>query len=102
MPDSALETHLAQRAARLGHQLDYRIQLRNTAQVASYVEAGIGISILSGALAGTIGRGVAVLTLAEAWAARQLYLCTRDFSTLTPHAGLLARQLLEQIPGQDA
>ena len=102
MADTALETHLAERAARLGRQLDYRIQLRNTGQVARYVEAGIGISILSRALAATIERDLAVLTLSEAWAARQLYLCARDFSALTPHAGLLARQLLEQVPGQDA
>ncbi len=102
MADTALETHLAERAARLGRQLDYRIQLRHTGQVASYVEAGIGISILSRALAATIERDLAVLTLSEAWAARQLYLCARDFSALTPHAGLLARQLLEQVPGQDA
>lgn len=98
MADTALETHLAERAARLGRQLDYRIQLRNTGQVARYVEAGIGISILSRALAATIERDLAVLTLSEAWAARQLYLCARDFSALTPHAGLLARQLLEQVP----
>ncbi len=98
MADTALETHLAERAARLGRQLDYRIQLRNTGQVARYVEAGIGISILSRALAATIERDLAVLTLSEAWAARQLYLCVRDFSALTPHAGLLARQLLEQVP----
>ncbi len=98
MADTALETHLAERAARLGRQLDYRIQLRNTGQVARYVEAGIGISILSRALAATIERDLAVLPLSEAWAARQLYLCARDFSALTPHAGLLARQLLEQVP----
>lgn len=102
MADTALETHLAERAARLGRQLDYRIQLRNTGQVARYVEAGIGISILSRALAGTIERDLAVLTLSEPWASRQLYLCARDFSALTPHAGLLARQLLEQVPGQHA
>lgn len=98
MADTALETHLAERAARLGRQLDYRIQLRSTGQVARYVEAGIGISILSRALAGTVEGDLAVLTLSEAWASRQLYLCARDFSALTPHAGLLARQLLEPGP----
>ena len=98
MADTALETHLAERAARLGRQLDYRIQLRHTGQVAGYVEAGIGISILSRALAGTVERDLAVLTLSETWASRRLYLCARDFAALTPHAGLLARQLLEQVP----
>ena len=94
MKDTALETHLAERAARLGRQLDYRIQLRSAEHVGMHVEAGIGVSIMSGALAATIRRDLAILPLAEAWAARKLYLCARDFATLTPHAQLLAQQLL--------
>jgi molybdate transport repressor ModE-like protein len=98
MADTALETHLAERASRLGRQLGYRIQLRNTEHVAMYVEAGIGISILSDALAKTIRRDLAILPLSEAWASRRLYLCARDFSALTPHADLLAQQLLQRAP----
>jgi DNA-binding transcriptional LysR family regulator len=93
--DTALETHLAERAARLGRQLDYRIQLRNTEHVALYVEAGIGIAIVSAAVARTFRRELVVLPLAESWAARRIYLCARDFSALTPHAALLAQQLRE-------
>ena len=95
MKDTALENHLAERASRLGRQLDYRIQLRSTDHVGMCVEAGIGISILSGALARTIRRELVILPLSEDWAARQLYLCARDFSVLTPHAKLLAEQLLQ-------
>lgn len=95
MKDTALETHLAERASRLGRQLDYRIQLRSTDHVGMCVEAGIGISILSGALARTIRRELVILPLSEDWAARQLYLCARDFSVLPPHARLLAQQLLQ-------
>ena len=98
MADTALEAHLAERAARLGRQLDYRIQLRQLDNVAMYVEEGIGISILSGALATTIRRDLAILPLSEPWASRRLYLCARDFSSLTPHAELLARQLLQSAP----
>ncbi|WP_332672294.1 LysR substrate-binding domain-containing protein [Aromatoleum sp.] len=98
MADTALETHLAERASRMGRQLDYRIQLRNTEHVAMHVEAGIGISILSDALARALRRDLAILPLSEAWATRQLYLCTRDFSALTPHADLLAQQLLQRVP----
>lgn len=93
MADTALEAHLAERASRLGRQLDYRIQLRNMDHVAMHVEAGIGISILPEGLARTLRGDLAILPLAEAWATRRLYLCARDFSTLTPQAGLLARQL---------
>lgn len=98
MADTALETHLAERAARLGRQLDYRIQLRNPEHVAMHVEAGIGISILSDEMATTLRRDLAVLPLSEAWATRRLYLCARDFSALTPHANLLAQQLLPRAP----
>jgi DNA-binding transcriptional LysR family regulator len=96
--DTALETHLAERASRLGRQLDYRIQLRNTEHVAMYIEAGIGISILPDALAKTVQRDLAILPLSEAWATRRLYLCAREFSALTPHAELLAQQLLQRAP----
>lgn len=95
MADTALETHLGERAARLGRQLDYRIRLRNPEHVGMHVEAGIGVSILSGALARSIRRQLAILPLSEDWAARRLYLCARDFAALPPHAGLLAKQLLE-------
>jgi molybdate transport repressor ModE-like protein len=98
MADTALETHLAERAARLGRQLDYRIQLRNPEHVAMHVEAGIGISILSDEMATTLRRDLAVLPLSEPWATRRLYLCARDFSALTPHANLLAQQLLPRAP----
>lgn len=97
--DSALALHLAERASRLGRQLDYRIQLRNTDHLAMHVEAGIGISILSGAVALTLRRDLAIVPLAEGWAARRVYLCARDFAALTPQAGLLARQLLARAPG---
>lgn len=96
--DTALEMHLAERASRLGRQLDYRIQLRNVEHVAMHIEAGIGVSILADGLARTLRRDVAVLPLSEAWATRRLYLCALDFSALTPHAGLLAQQLRQSAP----
>lgn len=98
MADTALEAHLAERASRLGHQLHYRVQLRSTEQVAMLVDAGIGISIVSNALARSMPGGLAILPLSEPWATRRLYLCARDFGALTPHAGLLARQLTSDAP----
>ncbi|WP_404994562.1 LysR family transcriptional regulator [Cupriavidus pauculus] len=94
MADTALETHLAERASRLGRQLNYRVQFRSVEHVAMLVEAGIGISILSHAMGHSLRRNLAIVPLAEPWAARRLYLCARDFSALTPHADLLARQLM--------
>jgi len=93
LADTALEAHLAERAARLGRQLDYRIRLRSVDNVAMHVAAGVGVAILSEAVARTLGRDLARVPLAEAWATRKLYLCARDFAGLAPHARLLARQL---------
>jgi molybdate transport repressor ModE-like protein len=94
MADTALESYLGERAARLGRQLDYRIRLRNVDSVAMYVEAGIGISILSDVVARTLRRDLVILPLSETWGLRRLYLCARDFSALTAHANLLAQHLL--------
>lgn len=98
MADTALETHFAERASRLGRQIDYRIQLRNIEDVGMHVEAGIGIAILSDGMARAIHRDLAIIPLSETWSTRRLYLCARDFSTLTPHAELLAQQLLQSVP----
>jgi DNA-binding transcriptional LysR family regulator len=96
LSDAALEAHLGERAARLGRQIYYRIQLRRIEQVAMMVESGVGIAVLSEASAKDVKHlGLAIVPLRDPWALRQLHLCARDFSTLTPHAGLLAQQLME-------
>jgi DNA-binding transcriptional LysR family regulator len=96
LSDAALEAHLGERAARLGRQIYYRIQLRRIESVAMLVESGVGIAILSEASAKDLGHlGLAIVPLQDPWALRQLHLCARDFSALTPHAGLLAQQLME-------
>ncbi|MCX4163528.1 MULTISPECIES: LysR family transcriptional regulator [Paraburkholderia] len=94
--DTALEIHLAERASRLGRQINYRVQLRNVEQVGMFVEAGIGLAILSKAFVGELRRpGLAVLPILDPWASRQLHLCVRDFAALTPQAGLLVQHLLD-------
>jgi DNA-binding transcriptional LysR family regulator len=96
LSDAALEAHLGERAARLGRQIYYRIQLRRIESVAMLVESGVGIAILSQASTKDLGHlGLAIVPLQDSWALRQLHLCARDFSALTPHAGLLAQQLME-------
>lgn len=102
LSDAALEAHLGERAARLGRQIYYRIQLRWIDHVAMLVGAGVGIAILTETSAKDLAHhGLAIVPLEDPWALRQLYLCARDFSALTPHAGLLAQQLMlaqEHLP----
>lgn len=96
LSDAALETHLADRASRLGRQLNYRIQMRSIENVAMLVEAGNGIAILSEASIDMLRRpGLVISPLSESWTARRLHLCARNFAALTPHASLLAQQLME-------
>jgi DNA-binding transcriptional LysR family regulator len=96
LADAALETHLAERASRLGRQINYRIQMRSIWHVGMLVEAGIGVAILSEASAATLRRpGLAIVPLSEPWSARRLHLCARNFAALTPNAVLLAQQLID-------
>lgn len=95
LSDAALGVHLGERASRLGRQIHYRVQLRSVENVAMLVEAGVGIAILSEVSAAELHRPeLAIVPLSEPWASRQLHLCARDFSALTPHANLLAQQLM--------
>jgi len=96
LSDAALEAHLGERATRLGRQIYYRIQLRRVENIAMMVEAGVGIAILSEASAKDLRHpGLVIAPLQDPWALRKLYLCARDFSALTPHAGLLTQRLTE-------
>lgn len=101
LADAALEAHLAERAARLGRQIHYRIQLRRIEHVATLVASGVGIAILSEATAKELSHlGLVIVPLQDPWALRQLHLCARDFSALPPHAALLAQQLMGSTQGR--
>ena len=97
--DAALETHLAERASRLGLQLAYRTRLGRMRDVATLVAAGVGIAITSEPSAADLDReGLSIIPLNDAWASRRLYLCARDFQTVTPPAAALIRYLDQPRP----
>jgi DNA-binding transcriptional LysR family regulator len=99
LADAALEIDLAERASRLGRQITYRVRLRDVAQLGTLIAAGVGIAILSAVATPALAQtGLAVVTLAEPWASRRLYLCARNFGSLTPQAGLFARHLAAGVP----
>jgi DNA-binding transcriptional LysR family regulator len=92
--DAALETHLAERASRLGLTLNYRTRLRRAEDVAMLARAGVGLAVSSEASVADIDRrDLAILPLDDPWARRRLFLCARDFRALSPHAALLADRL---------
>jgi len=95
LSDAALERHLTDHASRLGRQMQYRVRLRNVADLGRLIEAGVGVAILPAACTQPLrDADVVVLPLSEAWTTRHLHLCARDFSALTPHAHALAQQLM--------
>lgn len=100
LSDAALEIHLGERAARLGRQINYRVRLRSVESVSVLVEAGAGLAILPEICTTELRRrDLAVVPLSEPWSSRQLHLCARDFSALTPQAALLAQQLMQEGNG---
>ena len=101
LSDAALETHLGEHASRLGRHMSYRARLRSIEHMGMLIEAGAGIGILPQICAAELrGRDLSIVSLSEPWAFRQLHLCARDFGTLTPHAKLLAQQLIESAPNK--
>jgi DNA-binding transcriptional LysR family regulator len=92
--DAALETHLAEHAARRGVALDHRIRLRSVVAIGRMVESGIGIAILpASAEAELAGLDINLVPLSDSWARRRLALCLRSPDDLAPPARLLAEHI---------
>ncbi len=88
--DAALESHLAEHAARRRATLAYRVRLRGIGAIGRMVEAGIGVAILPESAAAELsGAALGIVPLTDAWARRRLALCLRAPEDLTPHARLL-------------
>lgn len=88
--DAALESHMAEHAARRGVRLNHRIRLRSVAAIGRMVREGIGVAVLPESAVGDLdGCPVRALPLSNAWARRRLALCVRTAADLTPQARLL-------------
>jgi DNA-binding transcriptional LysR family regulator len=92
---SALQQHLADRAARLGRTLRLRVRAGGFEAICRMVEAGVGCGILSETAARRHRRTMAIrlVPLMDHWAARTLMLCTRRDDDLPAHARQLAAYL---------
>jgi DNA-binding transcriptional LysR family regulator len=92
---SALQQHLADRAARIGRPLQLRVRVNGFEAICRMVEAGVGCGIVSESAARRHRRTMAIRTvpLADAWAQRTLLLCTRRDDELPAHARQLVAHL---------
>jgi DNA-binding transcriptional LysR family regulator len=91
---SAIHTYIVGKAAALGHPLDIRIQVAGFPAVVALVRSGAGIGIVPrSVLRNLAADGLSILTLREAWAFRQLKVCSRrdDTNLSRPAKALLAQ-----------
>jgi len=82
---TALDEHVTRHAARLGRALRLRVRANSLDAVCAMVAAGVGVGIVPEATARRQRRALplAMVRIAEPWAARQLTLCVRDSRRLS-------------------
>src|SRR5262252_2412084 len=92
---SALQRFLADKAARAGHSLRLRVQLRSFDAVCRLVECNVGIGIVPETTARRASRTMMIVQvpLSDSWAVRELKICTRRLDELPPYA----RDLVEHL-----
>jgi DNA-binding transcriptional LysR family regulator len=91
---SSLHRLLNQAAAEAGTTLNWRIQVTSFDAACAMVAAGLGVSIMPRAATTAYIRSLA---LTNAWAQRQLFLCSRSNAPLPSSARLLFEHLRTQI-----
>lgn len=81
---SALQTHIAMQAAKLGVRLRIRARLRGFDAICQTVEAGVGVAIIPEAAARRVGRAarIKVIRISDPWASRRLAVCMRGRPSL--------------------
>jgi DNA-binding transcriptional LysR family regulator len=90
---TALQSHIAKHAARLGARLRFRARLRDFDAICQMVGAGVGIAVVPEAAAKRCARSMPIMMIKirDSWANRRLAICARSFKALPRPA----RQLVE-------
>jgi len=92
---SALHSHIAGHAARLGARLRFRARLNNFHSIGQMVAAGIGIAVMPEVAAKRCARSmrISMVRIRDPWANRKLAICARSFRALPKPA----QQLVEHL-----
>jgi DNA-binding transcriptional LysR family regulator len=100
---SALERFLADKAALHGAVRRLRVQMRSFDAVCRLAAYGVGLGVVPETTArrAAAAMPLAVIALADDWAARELTLCVRDLEALRPTARQLAEHLLRPPAGRE-
>jgi DNA-binding transcriptional LysR family regulator len=98
---SALQTHLAGHAARLGRPPHYRVRLRGFDAICRMVERGVGVAVIPDTAARRCRRTMAIrrIPLSDPWAFRRLTICVRRRAELPAAARLLVAALQADAAG---
>ena len=90
---TALQSHIAKHAARLGARLRFRARLRDFDAICQMVAAGVGIAVVPEAAARRCAQSMPIMMIKirDPWANRRLAICARSFKTLPRPA----KQLVE-------
>lgn len=92
---SALQSHIAAHAARLGIRPRMRARLRSFDAVCQMVEAGVGIAVIPEAAARRYSRSMKIkaVRMTDPWTIRRLAICMRDEKSLPRPVQQLADHL---------
>ena len=92
---SALQSHIATHAAKLGIRLQIRARLRSFDAICQMVEAGVGLAIIPEAAARRYSRSTRIKTvrMADPWTSRRLAICMRSRQSLPRPVQQLADHL---------
>lgn len=101
---AALQEHLEGHAQPLGRRPHYRVRLPSVEAVCHTVAAGVGVAVLPAAAVERwrTTHAVATVPLTNAWATRQLLLCTHPTAALPSPAAALRTHLLARANGGSA
>jgi DNA-binding transcriptional LysR family regulator len=93
---SAIHTFMMNTAAQLGGRLDVRIQVRSFTAICRMVGAGVGIGMVPRSSVPGSDPSLSMVEITDAWAPRDLQLCTRSQQKLSPPAAALFEHLAAQ------
>jgi DNA-binding transcriptional LysR family regulator len=88
---------LLDEAARAGKPLRLRVQVKSFDVVARLVQAGLGIGVLPEEAADAFARpmGLRFISLTDAWATRRMFVCVKQYTSLSASA----RRLVDHLTG---
>ena len=99
---SAIHSFMMHHASRLGARLDVRIQVRSFHAVCRMVAAGVGIGMVPRSSLGASSGELAILEISDAWAPRDLQLCTLPERALNSAAAALLEHLASAAQNEAA